>query len=128
DRKIKKIDAKIGNAPTIYDKIIEDLNDLEISFNPKYIFQTDMEINCLSNKLDLKIIDSVKKGLMILNKITPQPNETRLSQFKNSFYERYEEREIILSQALDTEIGVGYRQNEDVGDTNPLVDDIQLPI
>jgi len=65
--------------------------------------------------------------MRLLNKMSQAPSETLLSQFRNAFYERYEDREVPLSQALDVELGVGFLQNKDSGDVSALVDDIVLP-
>lgn len=65
--------------------------------------------------------------MRLLNKISQTPSETFLSQFRKAFYERYEDREVPLSQALDVELGVGFLQNKDSGDVSALIDDIILP-
>ncbi len=125
--KIKTIDKSIGNISSCYIELSEHLKQIDTTFELKFLFQTDMELNCSKNTLDHSIIASVKKGIFILNKITFPPRETMLSKFRNAFYERYEEREVLLANALDIEIGIGYRQNEGTGDVNPLVDDLILP-
>ena len=50
-----------------------------------------------------------------------------MSKFKEAFLERYEEREIPLMEALDTELGIGYATNDVyTSDINPLVDDLRI--
>jgi len=80
-----------------------------------------MELNC-------KITDDIKKGIEIMNRLTPKIENENLSRFKEAFYDRYEEREVPLLQALDVESGIGYIQNTGSRDINPLIDDIILPI
>lgn len=127
DQQIKKIDQKIGNSPQAYLQLSEYLKQLETTFELKFLFQTDMELNPKKAVLSPDIVKSIKKGISFLNHISVPPRETTLSKFKDAFYERYEEREVLLANALDIEIGVGYRQNQGSGDVNPLVDDIVLP-
>lgn len=127
DRKIAAIDKKIGNPPEAYLELSEYLKQLDTTFELKFLFQTDMELSPKKAVLDKNIINSIKKGIAFLNNISIPNRETTLSQFKDAFYERYEEREVLLANALDIEIGVGYRQNQGSGDVNPLVDDIMLP-
>ncbi len=127
DDKIATIDKKIGNNPDSYVKLSEHLKQNDTTFELKFLFQTDMELNYSKNTLDASVIESVRKGFHILNNITTPPKETVLSKFKDAFFERYEEREVLLANALDVEIGVGYRQNQGSGDVNPLVDDLVIP-
>ena len=127
DEKISAIDHKIGNNPKEYIKLSKFLEKLETSFDMKFLFQSDMILNCTKNTISRAVIDNVKKGIKLFNKITIPPQKTLLSEFKEAFYERYEEREVLLSNALDVEIGIGYKQNQNSGDFNPLIDNLILP-
>jgi hypothetical protein len=127
DKQIAEIDKKIGNAPDAYLQLSDYLKQLETTFELKFLFQTDMELSPKKAILNANIINSIKKGISFLNHISVPARETTLTKFKDAFYERYEEREVLLANALDIEIGVGYRQNQGSGDVNPLVDDIMLP-
>ncbi len=127
DRRIKSIDGKIGNSIGSYIELSEYLKQLETDFELKFLFQTDMQLSTTANTLDLSMLETVKKGLTLLNNITPKLKETPESKFKDAFYERYESRKVSLAKALDIEIGVGYKQNQGSGDVNPLIDDLILP-
>jgi len=124
---IAGIDKKIGNNTTNYIELSDYLKEADTSFELKFLFQTDMELGYSKNTLSSTVTDSVRRGMAILNSITLPPRETTLSKFKDAFYERYEEREVLLANALDIEIGIGYRQNQGSGDVSPLVDDLALP-
>ncbi|WP_299208816.1 lantibiotic dehydratase family protein [uncultured Dokdonia sp.] len=125
--KIKKLDTKIGNPSTDYIAISTLLETLDTGFELKYLFQTDMSLHPQKNVLDKQLIYKVRRAMRLLNKISQAPSETLLSQFKSALQERYEDREVPLSQALDVELGVGFLQNKDSGDVSELVDDIMLP-
>ena len=125
-QKIKTLDSLIGNEPQKYLELSTFLEKLKTEFNLKFMFQTDMVLKNEKNTLKKEVIDDVKKGLVLLNKIAIPPQETLLSKFKDAFYERFEEREVLLSKALDTEIGLGYKQGHGSGDINPLVDDLVI--
>ena len=125
--KIKKLDTKIGNPSTDYIDISTSLETLNTGFELKYLFQADMSLNPQKNVLNKQLIYKVRRAMRLINKISQAPSETLLSQFKNAFQERYEDREVPLSQALDVELGVGFLQNKDSGDVSELVDDIMLP-
>lgn len=127
ETKLSEIDNHIGNNPSDYIEISNRINELETEFDIKYLFQTDVILKTKSNLLNHSIVDSVKQGLSLFNKISLPPKETLLNNFKEAFYERFEDREVPLSLALDVEIGIGYIQNQDSLDINPLIDDIILP-
>lgn len=125
--RLESLDKNIGNPVDSYIMISNQLKELHTTFNLKHLFQTDMFINAKTAKINKSVIDSVKKGVYLLNKISLPPKETFLSKFKDAFYERFEEREIPLSKALDVEMGVGYLQNMESGEINPLIDNLILP-
>ncbi|MBF4472437.1 lantibiotic dehydratase family protein [Flavobacterium sp. HJJ] len=125
--KLSIIDQKVGSDVEKYMEIGENLKKIETQFDIKYLFQTDVILKPESNVLDKTIINSIKKGLSIFNKLTLVPKNDNLSTFKNAFNERYEESEISLSKALDVEIGIGYKQNQEGLDINPLIDDLIFP-
>ena len=123
------IDANtIGETQVFYNQIVEIIKELKTEFEIKFLFQSDMLKPTVKSAISKEIIDDIYEGLVLLNKLTPKPsNNTLLSEFAKSFYERYEEQSVSLLKVLDTELGVGYRQNSGLeGDINPLIDDIVL--
>jgi hypothetical protein len=127
ETKLLEVDNLIGNHTSEYIEISNCVKELGTDFDLKYLFQTDVILKTKSNLLSHSIIDSVKQGMSIFNKITLPPKETLLNNFRDAFYERFEDREMPLSKALDVEMGIGYIQNQDVLDNNPLIDDIVFP-
>ncbi|WP_452600535.1 lantibiotic dehydratase family protein [Pontimicrobium sp. MEBiC06410] len=123
---LKDIDKTIGNDVNKYEKVITLLKGFETEINPKFMFQTDMMLSKKNNTLDKKIIKDIKNGLRLLNKIHTQKKSNTFTKFKDAFYERFEGNEVPLSLALDTESGIGYKQDQGSGDINPLVDDLFL--
>ncbi|MCD2258057.1 lantibiotic dehydratase family protein [Psychroserpens luteolus] len=123
---LKTIDNTLGNDTKTYQEVIALLNDFETDTNPKFMFQTDMILGRKTNTLDKNIIRDIQNGLRLLNKINAKKRTSSLTKFRDAFYERFEENEVPLSQALDTEIGLGYKQNQGHGDINPLVDNLVL--
>lgn len=117
----------IGKNINQYNQISTNIENLGTSFNPKFLFQSDLVLKTKQANISNSIIDDIKTGLDILNRITPTNENKNLKWFKKAFYERYEEREIPLAQALDSECGVGYAQNSNNVSLNPLVDDLILP-
>lgn len=124
ETRIKEIDKNIGNSVKAYNEIVDILKELEIEFDPKYIFQTDLEISCKNNTLDRGLLDDISKGLALLNKLSFSTHSANLDKFKTAFYERFGGREIPLSKALDIDTGIRYNQNHGSDGINPLVDDL----
>lgn len=140
-QQLNKIDEQVGNYMSIYEELAENLKQLNIPFELSKLFQTDLYINVSplergaesgvcntteKNPEDTQI--QLTKAITILNQLTQHPTKTNLSEFQRKFYERYEDKEVSLQEALDNETGIGYAQNTNhTGDVNPLVNDVMLP-
>lgn len=118
--------SSIGRPISVFEKIANDLKQLETKYELKFLFQSDMVKPAKKCSLNNGIVDDILRAFEVLNKLSPKNQETNLSKFREAYYERYEEEEIPLLQALDTETGIGYLQNI-AGDITPLVDDLALP-
>ncbi|MCD4794096.1 MAG: lantibiotic dehydratase family protein [Bacteroidales bacterium] len=119
---------QIGIDITKYEQITGKIKDLYPEFDTKYMFQADMLKPVKDLTVSHKITEDILKGIEVLNRFTEKPTETNLTRFKDAFYERYEDAEIPLLNALDTELGIGYLQdNSGTGVLSPLVDDLFLP-
>lgn len=130
EAKLKNIDNSIfGESLLVYDEISKDLNEFQTSYDRKFLFQTDQVVSATSNVLSQKIVDEVLEGVHVLNKLSWSNTNSNLKLFKDAFYERYEEEEVPLSNALDIEFGIGYIQNgvKGSGDISSLIDDLVLP-
>lgn len=124
--KIKKLDLHLGNSISAYLEIEELIKKLNVEYDQKYLFQTDLYFD-KEIKLPYQYKKKLKKGISFLNKITLPNKNTDLENFKNAFFERFENEEVSLSFALDTEVGIGYKQNVDTKSVHPYIDDLILP-
>lgn len=116
-----------GVSHKTYNKIAKKIKKLNTGFEQKFLFQTDMLKPSDNLCIDKNILYEIKEGIEVLNKLSVKPVETNISRFRDAFYKKYEDAEIPLLKALDTELGIGYLQNTDSGDVSPLIDDIILP-
>ncbi|OFX41324.1 MAG: hypothetical protein A2X08_15500 [Bacteroidetes bacterium GWA2_32_17] len=125
---INAIDNKgIGNPIERYEEIINIIKETATTFDKKYLFQTDLILQTEANTISKKIPEMVKEGISFLSKFNRRQNIGNLEKFKESFYERYEDREISLAEALDTELGIGYAGSDaSGGDVTPLVDNLRI--
>lgn len=123
--KLTEIDGNLINPAEVYLEIEELIKSLHVEYEKKYLFQTDLYFN-EKHSLDFKWKKEIKKAVNFLNKISVPEPIFLLEQFKKSFYERYEDQEMPLSFVLDTEVGIGYRQNMQE-DIHEYLDDLVLP-
>ncbi|HVI45158.1 MAG TPA: lantibiotic dehydratase family protein, partial [Chitinophaga sp.] len=94
----------------------------------KDLIQTDLFLSTTSNTLGSKVISDITRQVNQLWKLARANNNGDLRQFCNSFRQRYEEQEIPLTLALDTESGIGYAGHSGSHtDHTPLVDDLVTP-
>ncbi|WP_312824787.1 lantibiotic dehydratase family protein [Epilithonimonas sp.] len=124
--KIQRLDSHIGNNISAYQEIIELIKLFSVDYEKKYLFQTDLYFKN-EKQLSYSWKKTLKKGISFLNKITPYGSDTHFEKFKKAFYERFEDEEILLSFALDTELGIGYLSDERTKGIHPYLDDIILP-
>ncbi|KAA1242895.1 lantibiotic dehydratase family protein [Aquimarina sp. RZ0] len=122
------LDAQIGNPTEKYYKISKGIENNHISFELKYLFQTDLYPKHINNELNKKWAYKIKKLLPVLNKMTAPQKDTNLDRFIAAYTKRYETREMKLTTVLDTEIGIGYLQHQDASDSTPFLDGLHIPV
>lgn len=123
--KLKVLDQSFGNSVALYADIEEYMNTFKIAYQQKYLFQTDLYYDH-EFSLSPHWKKEIKKGVSILNKLTLPQKDTRFSRFKKAFAERYESREVPLSQALDVEVGIGYQQDFYGQGIHPYLEDLEV--
>ncbi|WP_426477204.1 lantibiotic dehydratase family protein [Chryseobacterium sp. CBSDS_008] len=124
--KINELDQSFGNTINTYSEIESIIKTLNLKYEKKYLFQTDLYFDNETN-LSYQWKKELKKGISFLNKITTPYNESNLDLFKKAFHERFEDEEVSLSYALDPEIGIGYLQNDSAKGIHPYIEDLILP-
>jgi len=125
-KKLEQMDLKIGNSAALYAETEELIKYFNINYEQKYLFQTDLYFN---HTTELPVIwkKELKTAVTFVNRITLFNKDTVFETFKNAFYERFETEEVPLTYVLDTEIGIGYKQNVQTKGLHPYVEDINLP-
>jgi len=116
----------IGFTSKIYPEIVENIKKTKVEAEIKYLFQTDMFKPVQYATVSRKIIRDIQQAMLFLNKINSSASRTNLSQFKENFFKRYEEREMPMLFVLDNELGIGYTGNAS-GDFSPLLDNLAVP-
>lgn len=123
--KLKEIDKKTGNLVSQYVELEDRIKTLNVEYKSNHLFQADLYYDD-SLELDAFWKKELKSGITFLNKITLIQKETHLEKFKKAFYERFETQEVSLGFALDTELGIGYRQDVMTKGLHPYIGDLEL--
>lgn len=118
---LSKLDESICPLDHISSEIRKLINELDVNFDDKYLFQTDMNTTTIGNTIDYSVTKKVKQTITFLNGINKSRNSIYQSNFIKSYKKRYESRELPLALVLDSELGIGYLNNE-MKDTNPILD------
>jgi len=127
EAQLNQIDQQsIGDTADIYPEIINHIKKTKVAAEIKYLFQTDMFKPVIHATVSRHLIKDIQQALIFLNKVTPNAMQPYLTQFKENFTKRYEDREMPLLFVLDNELGIGYADKTS-GDINPLVDDLEVP-
>lgn len=127
---LAQLDAPGVNPVAAYAHIESLLAPLGIAVEAGKLFQTDAQ-HSLATATGLASLDAalqapLLEALAVLHRLAPAPGKHRLADFTQRFQARYEELEVPLLEALDTESGVpyaAYGQNR----YSALIQDLVLP-
>jgi len=99
-----------------------------VTTGSKDLVQTDLFYNTLSCELGEQVINTLAKEYKQIECLGNRKAQPDLDQFKKSFLERYEQREMPLMEVLDNETGIGFGvATAGRVDNLPLLDEVQLP-
>jgi hypothetical protein len=127
ETQLANIDRKpIGTTDDVYPAIVKNIEKTRVDAEIKYLFQTDMFKPVQHATVSHNLIKDIQQAIVFFNKITFPVQRINLSQFRENFVKRYDNREMPLLFVLDNEIGIGYAENTS-GDISPLVDDLVIP-
>lgn len=99
------------------------LTQLPTPFDRKVLFQIDSYLPETSGQLNRGLLNKLVSKIPTFMKLSPAGNPT-LEDFRNKFYEKYEDEEVPFVLALDPEVGVGYPAGQSKNDISPLVEGI----
>jgi len=124
---INKLDFNHFNNKVRYKNLRKGISKLLIEFEEKKIIQTDLYINCEQNILNKSIDNKIKETLEFLNCLPNRTKQSNINSFINAFKNRYEERTVPLTTALDPENGIGYPIYNSFNDTHDLLEKFNFP-
>ena len=120
------MDTGFTNDTGAYKRIASALKTLNTPIEENQLFQTDLYAQTEVCTLGTGYQRELEKAFRFLNALNPPEEHTRLKKFTENFRLVYEDTEVPLQEALDTETGVGYA-GKDLHGVNPLIDDVYIP-
>src|SRR5690606_27746148 len=114
----------VGLPVKEYINISETVEENSTFDKPNMIFHVDLGLSTSHATLDDQVLSSLYIGLDVLNRLSASNSQRFMGQFRQKFYRRYENQEISLIEALDSESGIPV-EDKDSNDINLLVDDIK---
>ncbi|WP_409417725.1 lantibiotic dehydratase family protein [Flavobacterium sp. PS2] len=117
-----KLDKSLIPVENSYTEIKELIQNMDLSYDEKYLFQTDLNTATYVNVLSEKVPEKVMQAIRFLNGIQNSKKFTNQTNFIKAFNQRYESKEMPLTTVLDTETGIGYLQDSDMNDVHDILE------
>lgn len=121
-KQLNSLDLTLTPSHETYKKIKNEIKKNGVLYDEKYLFQTDLNTKTSENFVSEKAVKKVIQALHFLNGIQPKRPSKNLEEFKKEFIKRYEYKTMPLTIVLDSEVGIGYIQNEGLNDSNEILD------
>lgn len=126
DELLVSIDQRRTNSVAVYQEIVALIQLLNVPFDEGKLFQTDRISHFSTKSLSKSYQDELMEGIDVLYSLQAPQENTTLQQFIDKFYERFENQEVPLLLALDTEAGIGYG-NTGKNHRTPIVEGLNSP-
>lgn len=126
---LQRIDSTTtGNPISSYREVTDLLQSIPVSFDEKYLFQTDLFKPAKHASISETVLEEVNEVLHLMMQVraASPAGESNLDKFKKAFSERYEEGEMSLLQVMDPESGIGYPVGGGGGNINPLLNNLPI--
>ncbi|MEL7004809.1 MAG: lantibiotic dehydratase, partial [Bacteroidota bacterium] len=124
---LKDLDNQVLNDVERYKDICNEAQTFGFEVNPERMVQVDSFLNIEKSAISPKVQTHLLEGMSALLKCVKPYENTNIQTFIKRFTERYENREISLCEALDSETGIGYPSRL-ASDTSALTEDISYEI
>ncbi|HEU4729479.1 MAG TPA: lantibiotic dehydratase [Kofleriaceae bacterium] len=123
-----ELDRAIGNPPAQYRGAAEVLAQLPAKPEIHRLFQVNLVPTATQVELGKDVIAEIGRGLDVLRRLARPRGSDELSRFRDAFVERYETREVPLTEVLDEESGIGFAASQaPAAAASPLLDGLAFP-
>lgn len=125
---ICELNLQTSNPIKLYSELALLANETNIPYSIDNLLQVDITRKMSNSTISRKVIEELENTIDFLDKITTNRSKnTNLYDFQNTFYNRYGDQEVLLLEALDPEIGLGYPIHSKVEVQSPLLDKLNFP-
>lgn len=120
---LASLDGRIGNPVTSYQHIASTLEQLPAKVELQRLFQVDA---ARPGNLSLgpRVVRELDRAVALLARF--DGGDDSLRDFREAFLERYEGREVPLTEVLDEELGIGTGRGSQAGREAPLLQTIPM--
>jgi thiopeptide-type bacteriocin biosynthesis protein len=123
-----ELDRRVGNPPAGYHGAAEALAPLPVKPELHRLFQVNLVSVAACAELGPDVLDEIARGIGVLGRLARPRGADELSRFRDAFTERYETRELPLTEVLDEESGIGFAASQSPGAAaSPLLDGLAFP-
>lgn len=126
-KKLLLLDKSLIPSGDFYTEIKNLIQKMDLPYDEKYLFQTDLNTTTSVNVLSENIPKKVLQAIRFLNGIQRRKEFTNQAHFIKAFTQRYESREMPLTTVLDSETGIGYIQNSEMNDVHEILERFTFP-
>ena len=128
-RRLQSLDAAgLGAAVGVYRSISDRLAGLGAPVDLSRLFQVDLTHAAPQASLGPEVVEEIERGVALLHRIGEGSETDPMADFRARFEERFGSAEVPLLEALDDEIGIGFRMTgKPEGEAPPLLADLQFP-
>lgn len=109
--------AGLGNGLNLYRSVVTKLSrDAKLPLN-RHVLQSELLKPAPKLAMSERLAHQFLSAASLIQRTSPKPREAELEQFRLRFVERYESRWVRITEALDSDVGVGF------GDTDASATD-----
>jgi len=119
--------AGLGANPERYRALARELAALPAKAELPRLFQVDLIKPAPEATLGGAVLDEITHGVKLLHRLSGRSNEGAMAQFIQAFTSRYEQRAVLLVEALDEELGIGFPPREPSDGSAPLLKGLAFP-
>lgn len=122
------LNSTTANSRDVYSSVENLLADYTGSTVSQRLIQTDLSLNTPDNQISQNVIQTILNQVAELQNLNQSSVATQLTDFSRRFRERYDQQEIPLQLALDSDFGIGYGHSSgDQANYTPLLDSLTIP-
>lgn len=125
---LETIDTMVlGNSRELYHELVRTLQELPVRLDRSKLWQVDFFRPGCQVTLGPSFQEEIRQAMGLIHRLTPVVDQDPLRAFKEAFRQRYDQRWVPLSEALDPECGVGrFGASGNVTLAAPLLDGLVL--